>query len=644
MVRGRWWLSQGICAVSLVVNSGSGRSVKWPLLSMMIPLLIAAMVGCGCASPGSAGAQEVPSDTVNIILLMDHSESLKTTDPDENRLLAAQLFVELLDTKRDQVAIVSFAQEVQVLTCTAPDSGNCFSQDRDYLKRSITENLANDLIAEEGGTDLCGGLEVAYELLNQPDPDVQGNDSFIVLLTDGAPCNPDNLESTHVDRVYRRECIDLVEAHYRNAVVFALTFTSPDYSPPPESCGDPDDELMKTIAGRTGGWYRRVDDAKLTADLYIEILTRIRELDIASLEQPSPGLYRSNVPPGTEIIVAAVQGEEPNLEAVNDSGSQEVKVPFCGAPVEAEGIDALASCLKLPNSPERALVVTMMEPSAGSWEVKTIDERATSRVDVLAERDWSHRLKEPQEGMEFEERSDIPIRVVIEWTNKSILSDLPGLVGAQVLDDEGTVVDSVELKQEKDRPEEFRGDFELELPEEAEEGEYVVVPHIEGLEPNPESEGVTIKVLDVPPPSLLERLLPWLIVAGLAAIVGLVGYSVFLVPRFPSDAVLVIGTQTFPPRRYAGLTLFRGQRLRLGETWPFDLGLDRFVCEIRASRSHGNGAVVDPGGNPDVRLNDERLEQEKPLYYGSKLSGQGWSVDYDQQELLQLPDLEVEDT
>jgi hypothetical protein len=112
----------------------------------------------------------------------------------------------------------------------------------------------------------------------------------------------------------------------------------------------------------------------------------------------------------------------------------------------------------------------------------------------------------------------------------------------------------------------------------------------------------------------------------------LVAYSSFLVPRFPGRAVLRIdGGEARPLKRSSRRTFFRAQRIVLGGSPPFDLGLDESVAELRAVRK-GDGVVVDPLGREDVTYDNEPLDQPRPVYYRGTISAMGSRVQYDRME------------
>lgn len=434
--------------------------------------------------PDSTTAQE--EDGANIVLLMDHSYSLNDTDEKEFRLSAAQLFVELLDPDRDRVAIVTFAATANVITCpsadgtpvSAPDSAECFSNDATFLQNKIETETDNASIPDVGGTDLLAGLRATYELLDGYDRPNAG--AFIILLTDGSPCDPGPpLVSTHVDLNYRKSITDEVRLNRNDASLYALSFSSPDEIPLAGSCQEPDRNLMEEIARDTGGWARHESSPGRIPDLYKEILTKIRGLSILDLERAEG----PQVPPATEVLIAIVIGVAPSLEA--RSLTQSAIVSSCSAEPVESNITARRSCVDLQL--DRALIVVLDDPDPGDWQ---FDSGGADTISVLAETKWGVRVAEPREGGLVQSGTEIPVRIEIfdeatgdAYENERVLDDLQGELTAVLLDSSLTVrQDSIELTAVVGNPAEFEGTFAQAPRVPAGHGErYFVAPQVTGL-------------------------------------------------------------------------------------------------------------------------------------------------------------------
>lgn len=125
--------------------------------------------------------QEV-SEKADIVLVVDRSNSMQ--DPDPRKIVAARqsilTFVGLMDLRRDQVALVTFASEARI------DVG--LTRDRGAI-----EVAANALTAG-GGTDIAEAIDLAQQVLRGPTrrPDAK---AIVVFMTDGVPFDTSGLRA-----------------------------------------------------------------------------------------------------------------------------------------------------------------------------------------------------------------------------------------------------------------------------------------------------------------------------------------------------------------------------------------------------------------------------------------------------------------
>jgi len=113
---------------------------------------------------------ETAYQPLSLVLLMDSSGSMKRTDPEGIRKLAAQAIITMLSPS-DEVAIVEFSTDAKVLSDWKPSS------EREELFSAISK------VSEEGMfTDFRAGLESAKKLILKAP---KGNRRVVLLLSDG---------------------------------------------------------------------------------------------------------------------------------------------------------------------------------------------------------------------------------------------------------------------------------------------------------------------------------------------------------------------------------------------------------------------------------------------------------------------------
>ncbi|MDY4140044.1 MAG: VWA domain-containing protein [Eubacteriales bacterium] len=147
------------------------------LLSILLVLMLTAAFLAG-ASAQSVSSSAAPSTALDIVLLIDQSNSMTegdTNDPDGYRLDAAEMIVAMCNMDGSRVAVLPFDQK------TGSDS---FTDINTVSRRTAKIADINEFKGKTtGGTDYGEALYKAYQLLaERKDPK---NQPMIILLTDG---------------------------------------------------------------------------------------------------------------------------------------------------------------------------------------------------------------------------------------------------------------------------------------------------------------------------------------------------------------------------------------------------------------------------------------------------------------------------
>jgi len=176
----------------------------------------------------------------NIYLVVDTSGSMEGSKIDLTRA-ALRSFVEQIRGDRDQVGLIAFASDVNVLRPLQPldDAG------RADLNRGI------DQLQAKGNTSLIDGVWEAYtELTLRGTPEAI---NAIVVMTDGQENNSDH-SLPELQRRIQRE-------HGTSVVIFTIAFGS-----------DADEKLLRSMAEMGGGQFRRATETDIE-ELYKIIST-----------------------------------------------------------------------------------------------------------------------------------------------------------------------------------------------------------------------------------------------------------------------------------------------------------------------------------------------------------------------------------
>jgi Mg-chelatase subunit ChlD len=186
--------------------------------------------------------------SADFVLVIDHSGSMKDNDPENLRLAAAKLFVDLADPgDRIGVIVMSGSRETRRLTPQMVDAANFHS-----LKRLI-DGLRNERMGQY--THMGSALNLAYDLLATTEGRANQR-QFVVLLTDGLPTGEGQAEL--VAEAARR----FNERRYSNIFSIALgEAADPAY-------------LQQAVAAPTGGEVLVAQHASDLLDTYLEVYAR----------------------------------------------------------------------------------------------------------------------------------------------------------------------------------------------------------------------------------------------------------------------------------------------------------------------------------------------------------------------------------
>lgn len=172
---------------------------------------------------------------LDMIFVMDTSQSLRSTDPKDYRSLGAIGLVRNLSPKSDiKIGVVSFASRGELVQ---PLTSN-----REQLAEVLRE------LPRSGSTNLAGGIETALRELDQNGR--PGSSRVIMLFTDG---------KSNEKRAYEAA----VQAHAEDVTIQALLLGS-------DSKGT---SILDTIAWATGGGFLRVADPTMLPQAFLDMRT-----------------------------------------------------------------------------------------------------------------------------------------------------------------------------------------------------------------------------------------------------------------------------------------------------------------------------------------------------------------------------------
>ncbi|MEM6289977.1 MAG: VWA domain-containing protein [Myxococcota bacterium] len=195
------------------------------------------LVACLARPQSTRGSDRIKHEGIDIVLVLDLSESMQNSDIPPTRLAAAQAVVDdfIARRPRDRISLVAFGSAVSTLAPLTMDHG---------VLRTLVSRLRIGMI-DGTHTAIGDGLGVALNRLE----DSEAESQIVVLLTDGlnnwGENNPDTVAS---------------EASERGVKVFTVLMGRDLQG----ADGSVDAGQLERIASVTGGFsYTAVDQAEL---------------------------------------------------------------------------------------------------------------------------------------------------------------------------------------------------------------------------------------------------------------------------------------------------------------------------------------------------------------------------------------------
>ncbi|MCL2499999.1 MAG: VWA domain-containing protein [Defluviitaleaceae bacterium] len=314
-----------------------------------ILLLVAASLLTAIPIPTQAVV--TAAEGIDAILVIDTSGSMRNSDRDRTALEAAQLFIDMMETRNSRIGIVEFNGTLGTVIPLTPVNT---PEERDALRRRISR------FQYEGWTDIGLALNAAAEmLLAHGDPN---NSPLIVLFTDGTieinPAQPNRTEAMSYDDTWK--------------AVQAVTGIAPIYTVGLNYSGMVNVDFLRQISERTMGRNFIIQEASALPMVFSEISAshiRTSVIEIADFVAVAEEYTEITISIPSAFVAEAniiMLSENPllNVRFINPDGEE---VPFN----DTNNIISYAS---------RYTMIKALTPAVGDWTLKVMglpDERVT---------------------------------------------------------------------------------------------------------------------------------------------------------------------------------------------------------------------------------------------------------------------------
>lgn len=243
---------------------GRGWAARLVHLPDGLRLAAAVLVAVGLARPQSTrGSDVIKHEGIDIVIVLDLSESMETPDMVPNRLGAAQVVIDqfIAMRPRDRIGLVVFGSTASTVSPLTMDHG---------VLRALVRRLRLGVI--DGSTTAIGaGLGVALNRLEESEADSQ----IAVLLTDGVH-NADGLDPDTM----AQEAADRGVKIY--TVLMGMHGVGVD--------GSVDPTRLETLASVTGGFAYTAQDQDALHGSFQDLLDKLERSTIES-QKVRPELF-----------------------------------------------------------------------------------------------------------------------------------------------------------------------------------------------------------------------------------------------------------------------------------------------------------------------------------------------------------------
>jgi hypothetical protein len=227
------------------------RRVNSTILRRVVLIAILSIVGVRAAVANDEPSSATPNSRLDVVLLVDSSGSMLSTDPLNLRYEGAELLLQFLD-KDDQLAIVSFAGDAKVVSPLTAFDPERITQITDQIKA---------IQADGTYTDILAAIKAGKEVLES---DGRTDSQRLMILISDGKMEPDPTVGLPFIRTQDLVNNYLPELRAKETKIHSLAFS--DLA---------DRELLSEIAGASDGlsWFTKSASEihKSFADLFLAV-------------------------------------------------------------------------------------------------------------------------------------------------------------------------------------------------------------------------------------------------------------------------------------------------------------------------------------------------------------------------------------
>ncbi|MGI6705158.1 MAG: vWA domain-containing protein [Clostridia bacterium] len=279
--------------------------------------VLAFMLLCMCIFPAAGMADQEDYYRIDVIVLMDSSNSMKYSDPDLLRFQAFENLTGQLE-KGDRIGLFQFGRETKEVFPLSEIEG------QESLAKFSKQNIPNVNLVY---TDVKDALKEAYRLMQKFYD--SGHLLFFIIFTDGdiQPASNYKRDKAFKDQ-YLKELQELAKKYQEKGwPIYAINL---------DKAGKEGDPKLKEISEMTGGYMENINTPEAIRQTFQDVLKSIRKKKVEEerkiqeekredtveirVTAPDPGEYTvlNKLEIRTEIAVNGkrVKAEDPEFELI----------------------------------------------------------------------------------------------------------------------------------------------------------------------------------------------------------------------------------------------------------------------------------------------------------------------------------------
>ncbi len=329
------------------------RTFKFMHILLAMVLLVSLLSGARmtfAAASGNTGSSGAAGSNIDAVLLLDVSNSMKSSDPQKLGNEAMKLFIDMLPAQGDRVGVVAYTDQIErEKALTSLNS----SDSKASLKRFI------DDLNRGPYTDISIGMGEAISILQ--DGARQGSEPMIVLFADGNNDLNSNAGKTNSQ----------ADQQLKAAVDNAKKLGYPVYTVGLNADGKLNQQALANIASETGGKSFVTSSADELPQILSEIFAAHQQVNVVPVDSITGNGQFQNV----KINIPNASVKEANISIMS---SQKVEVKLIDP--DGKAVAVPSDQVSVSTSKSYSLV-KLLNPQQGDWtlQVKGADK---DKIDI----------------------------------------------------------------------------------------------------------------------------------------------------------------------------------------------------------------------------------------------------------------------